>query len=200
MTPFVCIGIPHTGLVTMEWAIAFRNLILPCPTMYGVERGRPIDVSRNEIVANALKSPVTHIFFLDSDVIPPPNALVRLLSHDLPIVSGLYWSKYGFPFVMREGKDGLFEPMKRVEFGKLIEVDAIPMGCALIKREVFERMGWPWFKMEVGKEPLGVSEDYWFCKRARELGYKIYVDTGVLCGHVTLAKFDGYGRLVQLEI
>ena len=49
-----------------------------------------IDVSRNLIAKYAQENKFDYIFWVDSDMILPKNALKRLLSHDKDIVAGTY--------------------------------------------------------------------------------------------------------------
>jgi hypothetical protein len=68
----------------------------------------------------------------------------------------------------------------------LVGVDFTGMHCTLIRRDVLEglRPG-PWFERihPVGG-PKGCGEDYFFCRRALEAGYGVYVDRSVLAGHL----------------
>lgn len=62
----------------------------------------------------------------------------------------------------------------------LVEADALGTGCMLIKREVLEAVGYPWFKCHEGT-PGG--EDFYFCERAKEHGYGVWGDFSVQCNH-----------------
>lgn len=62
----------------------------------------------------------------------------------------------------------------------LIEADALGTGCMLIKREVLEAVGYPWFKCH-DKSPGG--EDFYFCERAKEAGFSVWGDFSVQCHH-----------------
>jgi hypothetical protein len=62
-------------------------------------------------------------------------------------------------------------------------VDGIGTGCLLIAREVFEKLKRPFFSYSEGG-----TEDLYFCRRAKEAGYKLHVDLGVICGHMTLSE------------
>ena len=56
------------------------------------------------------------------------------------------------------------------------------MGCALVRRECFEKISYPWFKYVEYKNGEILSEDNYFCDRAAGLG--IEADGRVRCGHV----------------
>jgi len=59
------------------------------------------------------------------------------------------------------------------------EVDSVGLGCCLIKRKVFEKIG---SKFEFNNDVGG--EDINFCKRAQDAGFLIHVDPDVQCGHI----------------
>ena len=188
----------------MAWSLGFRNLIIPGSII--VLSGMPYDHSRNQACMTALECGASHLFFLDSDVIPPKEAVLRLLSHRLPIVSGVYYRRSppaGVPVMMKP----VGQWLTRYKPNALVEVDVVGAGCLLIAREVLERLppqspqsGKHWFDWRVDQkslatpERLPLSEDFAFCMACKQIGYKVMVDTGVTCRHVGLAQAT-YGRL-----
>src|SRR4051794_24776807 len=54
--------------------------------------------ARNLLTQAALKTPATHLLWIDADMSFPRDALLRLLAHRLPIVAGLYWNRRGALF------------------------------------------------------------------------------------------------------
>ena len=44
------------------------------------------------------------------------------------------------------------------------------------------------------------SEDFFFCSKARAAGFKIYVDTSVICSHEFDGKVEGDGKIVPYQI
>ncbi len=197
--PRLLIGLPHKDTVTMEWALAFRNLQINIPSIFTCSRGTPIDMARNEIIKSAQTNGVEWVFFLDTDVVPPPDAIIRLLNHNLPIVSGVYWTRALplEPAVWREvpnGKQAIpFTP------GQMIEADFIGSGCLLIHMSVFDKIEKPYFEWTLSfKDPndfgKGTSEDFDWCKKVRARGYSIKVDTSIQCRHaITNAYADWKG-------
>ena len=54
---------------------------------------------------------------------------------------------------------------------------------------------WPLFGFGWEADPQAggtnnLSEDYWFCNRARELGFKVYLDMSIAIGHEVLARLN----------
>lgn len=62
----------------------------------------------------------------------------------------------------------------------LIRADALGTGCMLIKRDVLEAIGYPWFKCH---EMSGGGEDFFFCDRAKEAGFEVWGDFSVQAHH-----------------
>jgi len=203
--------IPHTGEVSSEWTLMFRELMLPPGSQIFMSRGMPIDVTRESMVKSALDFGFEWIFFLDSDVIVPRDALQKLFSHGLPLVCGIYKAKKpnGFFWAawMRgktpEGKEA-FVPVADWN-GRLFEVDVTGAGCMLVNRSVFDdirkKTDLPFFVWGKERNPTlldklnapdplmrDVSEDFWFCMLAKHCGIRIIIDGDVKCGHLTTVK------------
>lgn len=70
--------------------------------------------------------------------------------------------------------------------GTVQEVEVIGMGACVIHRSVLEKMGYPWFKYGSLHESVEglATEDIQFCERCKEIGEKIFIHTGVICGHL----------------
>src|SRR6516225_1982747 len=125
--------------------------------------------SRNFIVRTALDNSqveVTHLLFVDPDLTFPADACLRLLAHDKDIVGGTYARKYE-PHEMM-GRFWPEAPRQGNEDGKfgLVQANGLPTGFLMIKMDVFRKIEDPWFYEE--HTPVFTSEDYVFCKRARD--------------------------------
>jgi hypothetical protein len=78
--------------------------------------------------------------------------------------------------------------------GEIMQVGYIGAGCLLIHRHVFEMLQFPWFKWELDIDNInGKSEDFYFCEKARDAGFKIWADTSLQCGHVITAILGANG-------
>ena len=70
--------------------------------------------------------------------------------------------------------------------GELLEVNYTGMGFMLVKNRVFESLTYPWFRpieKRIGDSLDFTMEDVGFCLRAKEKGYKIFVDPQIIVGH-----------------
>ena len=144
--------------------------------------------------------------FLDIDQVYEPNILVKLLSHDLPIVCGMYMlkGKPYHPVIYEKGpydaakKYHLAMPMMDYPQKELFEVFNTGMGCARIDREVFLKLKPPYFYYREHSsletcEMLDFmirykidnnTEDFPFWEQVRKVGYKIMVDPTIKIGHI----------------
>lgn len=171
--------------------------------------GQPFDMARNTICMKALEGGFEWCFMLDSDVIPPRDAVPRLMAHRKPIISGMYCRRsppHGVPVMIKNGGWHTNFPL-----GSVQEVDLVGAGCLLIHRSVLERMppidpqfGKHWFSWRVDRASVlppgeALSEDFSFCVHARRtLGIPTLVDTSIKCKHVGLAMAD-YAEYLPCE-
>ena len=165
-------------------------------------RGTYIGNQRNLLIHNMTSSRIdqklpegeTHYLFLDSSNTIGTTEVERLLNHDLDIVSAAYTPRGNRNYYCAGNavyKDGLLkkEYIPATTTG-LIEVDIVGAGALLVKREVFEKLEYPWFRHEwVRFEMDGIKyqaqtgEDIGFCLLAKANGYKIYVDCDCISEH-----------------
>ena len=190
---FFGIGIPcPTRLMTRETALAVASLVKPMfgnPVYYSPD-SLEVGEARNRMVEMALRDGVEWMFFIDYDVAPPMNALVKLMSLNVDIASGVYHLKTipSYPLIMVNGWKYAFDDY---DYGDLIEADGCGMGCTLIKMDVFRKIEPPWFKTVPGYLDANpavalphLTEDIYFCKKAKKAGFRIVVDTMVQANHV----------------
>lgn len=152
-----------------------------------------IDEARNTFAEEAIELGYDYVFFMDTDMTFPSNALGVLLSDNKDIVSGIYFKRVT-PFnpliykTFELTEDGMcFEDFgNEYKKDELQKVEGCGAGCLLIKTKVLKHM------FDVGTSPFGIisgiGEDFSFCLRAKQLGYNIYCDSRVKCGHV--ASFE----------
>jgi GT2 family glycosyltransferase len=182
-----------------EWVLCFGNVLGQAFMLAGVENVRwnintafPLDLARNQCVKEALAWDADYILFFDDDVLPPNDGLVKLVMDALPIVSGLYFDRRppytpliarrknrGKPWSLGEKVEWDIEFARNYPRNQLVEVDATGLGFMLVRREVFEEIAEPWFVIQPN-----YGEDFSFCWKAQQAGFKIYVDTNVKCLHM----------------
>lgn len=149
-----------------------------------------VEDARTKVVSTFLAQPeFTHLLFIDSDVVPPYNVIEKLYNHNLDIVSGNY------PIYVHKQIHAAAFGLENKEYFPysvhtegLHEVEAVGLGCVLIKKEVLqETVKQACFQMRYGmkngKFQMLDSEDITFSKVARALGFKIHCDFDQICDH-----------------
>lgn len=136
----------------------------------------------------------THLFWIDADIEFTPHHVAALWNLETDIAVGVYAMKKREEQWFAAWKDGKL--VKNLdEWTKPEPVDYAGTGFMLVKREVIENLAKkvPTWKGKHGDVPAllmtpihnGVleSEDYNFCRLARENGYEIIMDPSVKLGH-----------------
>ena len=59
-------------------------------------------------------------------------------------------------------------------------------GCLLVHRRVLEALSPPWFRFETDGEGRRIltPEDFFFCRNAVAGGFRVFLDTDRICGHI----------------
>lgn len=198
-------------IVTTTWALGFKNLQIP--GTWCTLSGMPFDHARNTGCQKLLELDWEWLFFLDDDIVCPPDTIQRLIRHDVPIVSGLYYRRNPplVPVMLRAGmKDGVkgYNWVTEYQMDSLIEVDLVGAGCLLIRRDVIQTLQpmsnrCRWFEWRCDRTDLPdvekTSEDFSFCTHAQKAGYKIMVDTSIGCRHIGHAESRTDGKFIPLE-
>lgn len=190
----IVIGIPTFGMLSHYFAQARQSQQFPLVSSsidYYV-KGKPIAEARNEIVEYALNADADYIYWLDDDVIAPPESFLKLWRHQKDIINGVYWSKSNPPMPLLF-RGHLEMPYLNWHVGDLIEIDAAGNGLTLVKTDVYRKIqkeiGGPWYSTEYGsfpgvkESPHNNTEDLYFYYKARKAGYKIWADTSVQAFH-----------------
>jgi len=162
-----------------------------------------VSAARNSLVVPALHRAADYIYWLDADTVPrSPRSSVEALrvlyeackDEGFDIVSGLHLAKNTRQPCAYRLKEGRYKPVSLEEIGgNLYGVDAVGMGCCLMKAEVFGRVRSPWFKCDDQFEDYG--EDVGFCRRAKEAGFGVFVHPGAVFDHIGLFKLTVEGSL-----
>lgn len=150
---------------------------------------------RNEMAKDFLDSRHSHLFWIDSDIEFTTQDVIKVWNLEADIGVGIYSMK------LPE------KPLSAWKDGKLVKLDECPnepfevdyagTGFMQIRREVLETMANhsesyegnggrrvpALFMTPVHNDGLE-SEDYNFCRRARELGFKIIADPSIKLGHI----------------
>lgn len=189
----ILLAIPSARYIETECVTSLFEMEKTGDIELFIPKSYSVDVGRNIIAKYAQENEFDYIMWVDSDMILPKNTLVRLLSHDKDIVAGVYSYKVlgnkeivakRFQDETREEYDNL--TIKEIkESSGLIEVDGFGFGCVLTKVSVFNEIPYPWF---IYTQEMG--EDIFFCRKAQNEEYKLWLDSDVICGHVGTINYD----------
>lgn len=215
----IIIGCPSFDHVSADFAMSLAALMGTIAQDRALRRefrislfnpkGTIIDHARNQCVTAAQDMGATHILFLDSDMVFPPDTLNRLASHHVSVVGGDYPSRY--PPHQMNGRP--LDSQPQLISGGLLGMKTLPMGCLLVKLSVFtDILTWrsahpdhilgghaPIFQYRTGNTNADtLSEDSRFCNEARLAGHTVWMDPFVTrtLGHVGVAIHrynDGLG-------
>jgi hypothetical protein len=168
------------------------------------------------MASDALAAGCEETLWIDADTAFHPDMVERLRAHDLPIVCGIYPKKS-----KRELAIHALPGTQDIMFGAgggLLELLYGPTGFLLARREVYRRLREqlnlpecladtartlvPYFAPLIRPDGDGwwyLAEDFSFCERARQCGYKIMADTTLRLLHVGSYSFgwEDAGRRVQ---
>lgn len=172
-------GMPH------DWNVGWNESL--------ITRGR------NEMAAAFLRSDWSHLFWLDADIEFEPEDVAKVWNLGADIGVAFYAMKLPEKplSAWKDGKLVRLEDCPKEPF----EVDFAGTGFMVVKREVFEKLAdtTEWYEGPQGKtyafylDPIHnhghESEDYHFCRKAREAGFKVIGDPSIRLGHYGLARY-----------
>ena len=172
-----------------------------------------ISLGRSIMLNRALKDPSwTHLLWIDADLRFKPEYIHSMILDDKDIVGGFY-PKKGLPidFASSPAPGG-----EDTEF--LFETIYVATGFMLIKRNVFDAMIEHYreelsfyyqgtedsvhlFEPIIDRENnnLFLTEDYAFCKRARDIGFRCYMSKRFELPHIGVMEYSAEGETDFLQ-
>jgi GT2 family glycosyltransferase len=187
----ILIGIPTAKYIEPE---TFKSIYdLEVPDGYEVDfqtfYGYNIDQVRN-LIAHWTVQGYDYLFSVDSDIAFERDTLKKLVSHNKDIVSGLYIQRKPDQHVLEiyedNGRGGVTNMSHDKLKGRgLVQIMGCGFGCVLVKKEVFQSVGYPQFEYHSAIDHANtISEDNDFCGKARNKGFTIWADSTIECRHI----------------
>ena len=199
-----------------EWShVLHLNLAIQQAALHGIRCTMAPTVgegtvwrSRQDVLVEFMKSKCTHLFSVDDDIDVPGDSIIKLVEADKDIIAGLYRLKslsYYAPAVRLQDSSEVAwrEALKRQGIEEAIYVST---GCMMVKREVFTDLINKYPELTYTRNVTGdpawglympyihtwecLSEDWAFCQRAIDKGYKIFVHCGIQCAHWMRHKLE----------
>lgn len=173
---------------------------------------------RNKIFSYFVHSDFDYLLFLDADILFPAQDLVKLIQHDKDLI--------GAPVILKDFEREVLNYGKVLDDSQnpLLKVDRIGNAVMLISKQLAKDIAqkckengdvfyhnnfysrgdrafqdkeeiYDCFKVGI-KDGEYLSEDYWFCKLAQELGYDVFVDISCSSVHQEMLPLIYNGRSV----
>ena len=175
--------------------------------------------AENQLVKEMLANPdFTHIFMTEMDMVLPHDTITKLVALDKDIASGLYFLRSNLQ--LGRGQPCLYKKSTVTEAKRAVmneinyyhspvtlfptkdpfRVDCAGLGCTLFKREVFEKLEYPWFDLKAGTDiKIGYGSDMYFYTHARKAGIELWVDPTVRCRQIDYYETDFEDYQWQLD-
>lgn len=198
--------VPFSGFIHQDCDLALRELERRGYSVRRVGGYSQIDRARSQMVTDAILEGFEETLWIDSDIVFQPDDVETLRRLNLPIVCGIYPQKGKQSLachVMPGTPSTVFG-----QDGQLIEILYAGTGFLLVRREVYltiqRQFGLPTTNERFGRplvpffHPLTrphdegawyLGEDYSFCHRARDCGYKIHADTTIRLWHIGTYRY-----------
>lgn len=198
---------------------AVENIVL---TDIGITERELVDQARNRMAEAFLNSGLEWAFWMDSDMVLPPDTLIELMKvakeKNAKLVSGVYYQRKGKHWPVLWARNPEMEDTSRIvhpttkgqlDRNKYLGSPIVPhpdkkdpfivhsagFGCVLTHRSVFETLDAPWFQFI----PKTCSEDFYFFTNAKEAGFDLWAVPGPRLGHIgdapVIYKEDCYKSL-----
>jgi hypothetical protein len=179
----VSICVPSRDTVHAAFAFDLAKMVQHCAAM-NIEVtphfciGTLIVNQRDQLADMAMEADSTHILWLDSDMMFPPDTVQRLLAHAVPIVAGNYVTRqYPHKTVAYKQLHDWRSYVVNTGHQDLIKVAAVGMGCMLVHTDVIRAMHRPRFQTTwIAETNDHMGEDFYFCQEAQKLGYDVWID------------------------
>lgn len=188
----VMLAIPYTKFIETQTWESILNLERPENTVTEVRTYARYScaMARNTAAKDAVAGGFDYLFFVDSDMILPADALVRLLRIDADFATGWAVWRYGATaasIATLNAAGRVYEGMHMdwvVGHTEPFAVDGSGLSCTLVKTEVFKELEYPYFKYVEYADSCVLSEDFYFCELLNGKGKKIICDPALRVGHI----------------
>jgi hypothetical protein len=190
----ITIGLPMDEVLFSQFLVNFVGLDWMPWDNFATTISTYLPSARNEIHNIFLrKHDTSHLLMLDSDVLPPPRTIERLLMHRKDMVGGWYRKKEKYPAII-DGQTQIIQRPVVYDFDHVDEkgianyqqrliakeglesVGGAGAGCWLMSRKVAEALG----ESPYGQDP---GEDLVICKKIKDLGFDLWIDWSIACAH-----------------
>lgn len=182
------IGVPTLDFVHVEFMNSLARLLMRLKDDgidfdLDIESGTLVYLARERIAKKAINEHYTHVLWLDSDMIFTEDILDDLMFCGEKFVTGIYHARRkGYASVIF--KDISVDKIERFEEypNEPFKIAGCGFGCVLVSTEILSSVCLHFGTCFTPLPNLG--EDIAFCKRAQDLGFKLWCEPSVVCGHI----------------
>lgn len=180
-TNMISILIPSRNLIFSKVIESVAELMRDFGnTRLHVSYDLPIPDSHNYLVEQGLKDNPSHLLFVEEDTIPPKGVLGKMLELNKDIVFADY------------GVNG-YSCSAKTKSGEILWAG---LGCACIKREVFDKLEKPWFRTD---KTLRLNDWKWLDKPMKYGGHDIWFYTQAKKAGFTIGQIEEECEHLQLD-
>lgn len=192
------LGIPTGGNPAEPFVKSLHQLKLP-PAITEIEHkttvGNFVPAQRELLAGYALHRNADFLLMADDDMVVPSDAVGKLLEPfedpRVGIVGALCYSRDGIrPMAVDDwnAADTTSAAIPAFDDRTPVEVDGVGFGLAMIRCKTLEVMSQPFFPAHIFIEQALArvrvcDEDFLFCRRLKDEGWKVFLHPGVRCGH-----------------
>lgn len=207
----IMMAIPSLGMVPIEFMFAAMRMQMPMngQVFQHIVKGMEVGKARNKAVEAIMmmkkEERPKYLFFLGDDMLPEWDAFIKLYDamelEQWDMLTALYHLKQEppTPLMWRDNIVGAMKPGRDFVMGERVRVDMTGLDFTLIRVSLLEQITDPWFKTGPSKRVVldevlapyisqesvaAHTEDAWFMKKAKALGAKMGVHTGVAVSHL----------------
>lgn len=185
------IGVPTLDYVNADFVKCLTRLLMKLKDKgvdfdLMIESGTLVYLARERIARKAMEDQYTHVLWLDSDMVFCEDILDKLTQSGKQLVTGIYharrkgYSSCIFKDIGGENGAVRFEEYPEEAF----KIAACGFGCVLTSTYLLSNV---YLHFNTCFTPLPwLGEDIAFCKRAADLGFSLWCEPSVVCGHIGL--------------
>lgn len=194
--PSVLICVPCFDKIDTAFVIAMEKLTRVGRVGVSYLPGSLVYAAREDLAHEAVNGKWDYTLWLDSDMLFNPDLMLKMLEDDKDFLCGLFFRRkppytpalYSKLRLGLNAKENIIEGYENYPKDSIFEVEACGFAGVLVKTEVFKNV---FEKKGAAFIPIpGFGEDISFCIRARSLGYKIYCDSRIKLGHISMSVVD----------
>lgn len=187
----ISVVLPTRGFVFTEVENAIQSNLAGYEYKIHRSFNLPIPDGHNELAKKALEDGFEYLLFVEEDVVLPDGAVDDMIMAQSDIAC-IDYGVQGWGCVTRDKRNN--------------SILWCGLGCTLVKREVLEKMEYPYFRTDkalrlndwptIDWVDTNILKNYggldiWFCMKAKELGFRIKQVQGE-CRHL---KLEALGQI-----